>query len=170
MELETERLVIRPFTADDAADVYAYASKRSIGESAGWPAHASPEESAEILSEWIEDGFKHAIVLKETGAVIGHIAVEPDSEEDREDTAELGFALNGAYHRRGLMSEAVRAVLKYLAANGKAYVWACCFKGNEPSRRLIESLGFTFMQEGEFYSESLEREFESLEYRMALAE
>ena len=37
--LETERTILRPFTLNDAADVYAYCKDPRVGPIAGWKAH-----------------------------------------------------------------------------------------------------------------------------------
>lgn len=167
MYIETQRLIIRPFTIADADEVYEYCKASSVGRNAGWTPHESLEESTQILSEWISEGFRHAIELKSLGKVIGHIAVDPDSEEEREDTRELGCALNEEYQRRGIMTEAIHAVLEHLFSSGIEYVWACCFKSNIPSKGMIEKCGFELEQEGTYYSESLDEEFDSYEYRMS---
>ena len=61
------------------------------------------------------------------------------------------------------MKEAVNAVLKELSRNNIVYVWACCFKENVASEKLIRSMGFEFQKEGTFDSPN-----ESLEFRMKL--
>ena len=43
--LETDRLLLRPFTLDDAEGLYAYASHPEVGPPAGWRPHRSVEES-----------------------------------------------------------------------------------------------------------------------------
>ena len=65
------------------------------------------------------------------------------------------------------MKEAVNAVLKELARNNISYVWACCFKENIVSEKLIRSIGFEFQQEGIFDSQN-DRKYKSLEFRMKL--
>lgn len=104
-------------------------------------------------------------MLLETNKVIGHIAVDPDSEEGRIDTRELGCVLNAKYHRRGIMSEAIGEVIDYLfREEGVEIVWACCFQKNVASKGMIEKCGFHFIKEGTFYSSSLGKEFLSYEY------
>lgn len=49
MNLETERLVLRPWRESDAADLYEYAKDCRVGPIAGWPPHKSVDESAEII-------------------------------------------------------------------------------------------------------------------------
>ena len=43
-------------------------------------------------------------------------------------------------------------------------MYACWFKNNKASKGLIEKCGFTLENEGSFYSESLDKTFESFEY------
>ena len=50
-DLETERLVLRMYTEDDAEGLFAYASNPNVGPRAGWKPHESPEESLEIIRE-----------------------------------------------------------------------------------------------------------------------
>ena len=164
MEFSTARTLVRPMKTEDAADAYRYASDPAVTEPAGWAAHTSPEQSAKIVGEWIAAGDHFAIVWRETGRVVGHIAVYPDSEEGRADTRELGFVLAAEHQRRGVMTEVVLAALDALTTEGVKNVWACCFQGNTASRRLIEKCGFTFRQEGVFHSDTLKRDFASLEY------
>lgn len=171
MQIETERLLIRSFTEDDLNDMHEYCAQAEVSTNTGWAAHTSLAESALFLSMWMKEGYRHAIVFKETGKVIGHIAIYPDSEENREDTCELGFALNRQYHRRGIMSEAVTAVLQYLFERmNKEYVWACCFQSNTSSSGLIRKCGFRYMGTGTYYSASLRTEFPSFEYRISKEE
>lgn len=170
MELTTERLTIRPFRSEDVNDVYEYCAQSGVGENAGWPAHESIQQTSQILMDWMNSGYKHAIVWRENGKVIGHIAIDPDSEENRTDTRELGCALNKDYQRRGIMTEAIQATVDYLFQNGIEYVWACCFQSNTPSKKMIEKCGFIFQQESTYCSEELHRTFSSYEYRLSKSE
>lgn len=165
MILTTNRLMIRPFIVEDLEDMHAYCALKGVGECAGWPAHTSLQESSKILDSWIAGNCKHAIVLLESKKVIGHIAIDPDSEENRADTRELGCALHTAFQRQGLMSEAIKAVIEQLFnEESVSTIWACCFQNNKASKSLIEKCGFQFIQEGTYYSGSLGKEFLSYEY------
>ncbi|WP_370872481.1 GNAT family N-acetyltransferase [Breznakia pachnodae] len=63
-----------------------------------------------------------------------------------------------------MISEVVNEILNYLFIHDIEYVWACCFKENISSKKLIEKLGFILQQEGNFYSSSLDKTFDSYEY------
>ena len=79
--LETERLILRRFTPEDAGDMYRnWACDSEVTRFLTWPPHKSEEVTSGLLAEWIGnygDGlyFNWAIELKETGAVIGNISV-----------------------------------------------------------------------------------------------
>lgn len=167
MNIVTERLQLRYFVEQDLNDVFEYCSQDGIGEMAGWPKHESIEQTAEIILEWIRERRRLAIVWCESGKVIGHISIDDDSEEGREDTRELGCALNRDYQRLGIMSEAIQGVLKYLFSQNISYVWACCIQENTASKGLIEKCGFVFQQEGTYYSSGLQKECCSYEYRLS---
>lgn len=163
--METERVILRNFEEKDLRDLHEYCSQEGVGEMAGWRHHENMESSEKVLKCNIENKDKYAIELKENHKVIGHIAIDEDSEEGRADTKELGFALNKNYQGKGIMSEVVKEILKYLFSRGDIEnVYACCFQENKASKALIEKCGFTLAQEGTFYSESLDKTFKSYEY------
>lgn len=170
MKVETDRLLLRNFTYGDVDDVFEYCSQEGVGQMAGWPVHQSIDETKKILDGWTKNKDIFAVVCKENGKVIGHLAVNADSEENREDTREFGCALNRNYQRKGIMTEAILAVLNCLFAQGIAFVWACCFQNNIASKGMIEKCGFSFQQEGTFYAKRLHKAFLSYEYRMTREE
>ena len=149
MRLETDRIILRNFKEEDLEDFHEYCSQEGVGEMAGWKHHSDLLTSKEGLYSNIK---------------IGHISINEDSEDGREDTKELGFVLNRNYQNKGIMTEVVYEILNYLFINDIEYVYACCFKNNKASKGLIEKCGFILENEGSFYSESLDKTFESFEY------
>lgn len=164
MRLETKRTILRNFENKDLQDLNDYCSQDGVGEMAGWKHHSDLLTSKEALYRNIRNKNIFAIESKEDGKVIGHISINDDSENGREDTKELGFVLNRNYQNKGIMTEVVYKILDYLFLNNIEYVYACCFQNNIPSKKLIEKCGFTLEQEGVFYSESLNETFKSFEY------
>lgn len=164
MGLETCRTVLRRFEEKDLEDFYEYCSQEGVGEMAGWKHHSDMLTSKEVLNRNIKNSNIFAIESKENRKVIGHISVNSDSENGRKDTKELGFVLNLNYQNQGIMTEVIYKILDYLFSKKIEYIYACCFQDNKSSKRLIEKCGFTFEQEGYFYSESLNRSFKSYEY------
>ena len=65
IQLETERLILRPFNSGDLDDFYQYASVEGVGEMAGWKHHESKAESKQILDLFIKEDKTFAICLKQ---------------------------------------------------------------------------------------------------------
>ena len=79
--IETDRLILRRFRVEDAADMYAnWASDLEVTRFLTWPVHASVDVTKSLLSDWVsryeDDGyFNWVMELKETGKIIGNISV-----------------------------------------------------------------------------------------------
>ena len=153
--IETERLILRAWTFDDLDDFYAYASVDGVGQMAGWMPHESKEVSRAILNSFIQGKKTLAVVHKDSGRVIGSIGIEP--RDDALDIPqelkgrELGYVLSKAYWGRGLMPEAVSAVMDY-CFTVLEYDFLTCghFTRNSQSRRVIEKCGFHYLSEFNF--------------------
>lgn len=150
--IQTNRLILRPWREDDLADLYEYASVPGVGEMAGWCHHKDVEESKAILNMFIEEKKTLAIVFKKTGKVIGSLGIEKvkDCDEIPHEWfgRELGYVLNRDYWGRGLMPEAVRAVIDYcFRVLNYDYLNCGHFIRNKQSRRVIEKCGFSFLMD-----------------------
>lgn len=116
--IETERLILRQFTLDDADAMYRnWASDPEVTKYLMWPTHESVAVSRQVLSDWVshyqeENYYQWAIVPKELGQPIGSIAVV--HLHDRIGKAEVGYCMGKAWWRRGIMTEALGAVIQFL--------------------------------------------------------
>ena len=148
MILETARLRLRPFRDSDAADVYDYARDPRVGPIAGWPPHQSVEESREIIRTVFSAPGVFAMELKETGRVIGSVGFvgnHPAGDLPDCPDNEVGYALSPAFWGRGLMPEAVEAVLRYgFTALELQRIWCGHYAGNWRSKRTMEKCGFRY--------------------------
>ena len=77
MIMETDRILLRHWQESDADVLYEYAKKPEVGERAGWSPHNSREESLEIIRTVFNNPTTWAIVLKETGKVVGAMGYGP---------------------------------------------------------------------------------------------
>ena len=146
MQLQTERLLLRPWEPSDAADLYALAASPLVGPAAGWPPHTSVENSRDIIRDVLSAPETYAIVDKRTGNAIGSIGlmVGAASHIGLPDTqAELGYWIGTPFWGRGLIPEAVKLLL------GRAFddlhldaVWCGYYDGNQNSRRVQQKCGF----------------------------
>ena len=154
IRIETDRLLLRPWQEEDVSDLYEYASVPGVGEMAGWVHHKSMEESRQILNMFLSGKKTFALQLKETGNVIGSMGIElmdPDPVEDERYGREIGYVLSKDFWGRGLMTEAVKAVIAYCFETlGYDYLTCGHFIQNDRSRRVIEKCGFTYFGDSGF--------------------
>ncbi len=168
--LETDRLILRPFTQEDLSDFYAYASVPGVGEMAGWPHHENIETTQMILDMFIEKKNVFAIYHKQSCRVIGSFGFHdswansaPEYKDKR--LCEIGYVLSRDFWGQGLMPEAVKAAVKYAFDQMHLdYVGVCHFTDNIQSRRVIEKCGFFPVSVGIFHAKQLNRDFEEIRY------
>ena len=154
MQIETERLILRPFRESDAADTLEYLRNPVPNCFACMKLDSLEEAEAEMRLRSQDSEYYFAIVLKKTGKVIGEIDAssernEPDSESSPIDTFSPCWMLNPAYHRKGYAYEAASAFFDYLfRTKGARRIYAYTEDTNLRSQRLCEKLGMR--QEGLF--------------------
>ncbi len=148
MELETERLLLRHWQDSDAESLYRYAKDPAVGPIAGWPAHTSVEDSLSIIHNVLSDPEIYAVVLKETGEPVGSVGIAQPGKGTapmQAGEAEIGYWIGVPYWGRGLIPEAVRALLvRCFTVLGCHGVWCGYYDGNQKSKRAQEKCGFTY--------------------------
>ena len=149
VKIITERLFLRAFKQGDINDFFEYASVNGVGEMAGWQHHENIQKSNEILNLFIEEDKTFAICLKESGKVIGSLGVEKYGMEDKLTEffsykgREIGYVLSKEYWGKGLMTEAVKAVIDYLFNEQNLDFLTCGYYDfNTRSKRVQEKCGF----------------------------
>lgn len=154
MVIGTKRLLLRPFTENDADDLYEYLKQPAAHCFACMKLNTVAEAREEAKNRAEDGEYTFAIVLKETGKVIGEIDAHPertapDDETAVYDTFSPCWMLNPAYHGKGYAYEAAHAFFGYLfRLKGARRIYAYAEDYNAPSRRLCEKLGMR--QEGVF--------------------
>ena len=146
--IETERLVLRPFMQSDLHDFNEYASVPGVGEMAGWKHHETIEKTQEILDMFIKEDKTFAIVFKKNNKLIGSIGVEKYGLEDKLTEfnsyfgREIGYVLSKDYWGKGIMPEAVGAVIDYLFNDLNLDFLTCGYYDfNNQSKRVQEKCG-----------------------------
>lgn len=116
--IETERLVLRPFTIDDAPKMYEnWASDCEVTKYLMWPTHSGVDVTQKILQEWVEsytqeNKYEWCLELKETGEPIGSMGVVRIVE--KAELMEIGYCISRTYWHQGITSEALQAVMDFL--------------------------------------------------------
>ena len=147
LTMETKRLILRPFTMDDAEPMFhSWANDPEVTKYLTWNPHESVETSKMIVSQWVEQYVKperlnFAMELKENGQLIGCIDVVGYVD----GVPVIGYAMSRAYWGRGLMTEACRTLLTLLFAIGHNEVRIDAQVENIGSNRVIQKCGGEFV-------------------------
>lgn len=113
-ELETGRLLLRKLRMTDAQDMYEYSRDPEVALHVLWDAHTSISESRGYLRYAVRQYRQDlpaswGIELKENGRLIGTIGFMWINRDHH--SAEVGYSLSRQYWNRGIMSEALDAVI-----------------------------------------------------------
>ncbi len=144
--LETDRLVLRPVTIEDAEEMYAYFKEPNVGPNAGWKPHDNIKETCDFLHMiFIGKESVYGIELKENGRLVGSLGLIEDPKRENGNTRMLGYSMSENYWGQGIMTEAVKRVLQYgFEEMGLELISAYCYPHNERSKSVISKCGFTY--------------------------
>ncbi len=144
--LETDRLLLRPFTLDDAEGLYAYASHPEVGPPAGW--RPPPERGGEPTGhrEHLHPSDALAVLRKSDGRLIGSAGfVDRHRAELGTPSEEIGYSLARDCWGQGLIPEAVKEIIRHAFADlGYQALWAAYYDGNRKSKRVMQKCGMTY--------------------------
>ena len=112
----TPRLTLRPVRMSDAEDMYEYSRDPEVARHVWWDAHRSIHQTRGYIRFLLRQ-YRNAspgtfaIALRDSGKVIGTIGFMWVQTDNR--SAEVGYSLSRAYWNRGIMSEALSAVVEF---------------------------------------------------------
>jgi [ribosomal protein S5]-alanine N-acetyltransferase len=146
--LQTQRLVLRPFTMDDCPMVAELAGDEAIARTTLVIPHPYALSDAE---QWIAThvpqhaegkGVTLAITLRDGGILVGSISLHIDQGNRR---AELGYWVGRPYWNRGYASEAARALVEWgFRACPINRIYAYHVAMNPASGRVLQKSGMRF--------------------------
>lgn len=142
---ETDRLIIRKFSMQDANDYFEVASDPIVTSQTTWERHNTIQDSnnyiQRVLDKYIKyEAFHWGVVHKLHGRLIGRTGlIRIDSAHDK---AELGYVLSKDYWGQGIITEATEHIMKYgFIELGLNRIEARCNYNNPGSYRVMEKLG-----------------------------
>lgn len=115
--LETQRLILRPFTMDDAPAMFAnWASEPEVTKYLTWPTHTGVDVSEKVLVDWVghygePDYYQWAIVPKDVGEPVGSISVV--HRNDDVASVHIGYCIGTRWWHQGITGEALGEMLRF---------------------------------------------------------
>ena len=145
--IETERLIIRPISIDDAYDVYEWASDPIVNKFMPYPLHDNIHQTEAWINS-IENKNEFVFVLKSSGKVIGGGSM---SYAEKYKAYELGYNLKSQYWGMGYATEASKAMIQWAYQSLGAHdFFARHAKANHASGNVIKKCGFQFENYSKF--------------------
>ena len=141
-ELRTERLILRRYLPEDAAELYrVLGTDPEIDRYSGWNPYATLEMAEETVRRFIagyDEAHFYAWVIDVDDIQFGTIGAYDYSD----GRIEVGFSVVRPCRERGYATEALATVLVYLTENESIpCVTAWCAAENAASRRVLEKAG-----------------------------
>ncbi|MCM3602797.1 GNAT family N-acetyltransferase [Robertmurraya korlensis] len=144
--LETERLVLREISKEDAEAIFACFSNVNVTRYYGQDTLENIEQ-AEAFVNFFANSFKEnrgirwGIELKGTQGLIGTIGFNAWSPKHKR--AEIGYEVHPNHWRKGYTFEAISKVIEHgFDEFGLTRIGAVVFTDNEASNKLLTKMGF----------------------------
>ena len=149
--LETERLILRRFRMEDAADMFEYTSNPDVTRFLVIETHRTVADTQAFLEMVLSrptdsNIMAFGVVLKESGKLVGHCTIfSVDARGERSGRAEVGYAINPAYRGQGIAPEALRAAIDLgFSRLGVNRIAALTMLDNPASARVMEKAGMQY--------------------------
>ena len=146
MEIETQRLLLRPFRMSDSEDCFGFLSDREdcYNDSGSEPFGEMDEEYFLLMEKFRQRPLRKMIVCKETGRVIGTVNIK-EVPDRAVEAYEIGYCVSKAHQRKGYCYEAVKAVCDCLLNTLHTdMLIAGAIEKNTVSLHMLQKLGFSF--------------------------
>lgn len=146
--LQTERLILREFTMEDASDVQRLAGDREVARTMR---HIPHPYEAGMVKEWIStlrpafnagERLTFAMVLREEETLIGCIILRLNASDEN---AGLGYWIGKPYWGQGYCTEAARELVRYGFEDlGLHRIHANHFSENSASGEVLRKVGMSY--------------------------
>ena len=152
MKTPPPAFTLRPWTMDDLDNLVRFANTKRIADNLAdaFPHPYTPEDGIVFVHAGNSDGSQphavsqlpgrvFAIVVEEVAC--GCIGFYPQADVHRKN-AEIGYWLAEEYQGRGIMTEAVKQVIRYVFSTYDiCRIFASTFATNRASQRVLEKAG-----------------------------
>lgn len=142
--IETQRLILRRFTQDDARALYQILSDEEVNTFLPmFPLKTMEEANAYIQKQYLDTyqepfGYRYAVCLKTDHIPIGYVQVSSSESHD------FGYGLRKDFWHKGIITEAGRAVVEELRNSGMPFITATHDIKNPRSGEVMKKLGMIY--------------------------
>ena len=160
IEIKTERLFLKKFSATDKNSLIALIGDSRVSETLSNVPFPYTSEDADY---WLDSVKKNELRLsiRLNDALIGGIGLTHGDD----DYCELGYWLGREYWGRGYATEASNSLLNYVRENTSLRKFrANVYKENIASSKVLQKLGFKQTGEGEVFSLSEQANISCFKY------
>lgn len=149
-ELETDRLILRRLTKEDAKEAYNnWCSSDVVSKYVLWDKHKNVDETKKLFEMWEEeynenDTFRWIVELKETKELIGTIDVV-SKKFLKFSTCEIGYCYGEKFWNKGYGTEALKRVIKFLFEDvDLEVIFAGHLSNNPASGKVMQKAGMKY--------------------------
>lgn len=149
VQLETDRLILRRFTINDAEAMFRnWASDDEVTKFLTWPTHSDVSVSKAVINSWMElyqkpEHYSWTVVLKEIDEPIGSIATVGQRDDIR--MVHIGYCIGRKWWHKGYTSEAlIRLVGFFFEEVGVHRIESRHDPRNPNSGKVMLSAGLTY--------------------------
>lgn len=166
--IETDRLILRPLTVNDADAVFEWTGDERVAEYMIYPCHRNIEVTREWLCslDSLENEYTWGFVRKSDGKLIGSGGIRFRTDEN---VWSFGYNLRYDCWGHGFATEASKRMIEYAYSenNAREFVSEHAVE-NTASGRVIEKCGLVFDEYSEYSKFDNSRTFKSKKYKMTL--
>jgi [ribosomal protein S5]-alanine N-acetyltransferase len=144
--IETNRLMLRKVTTEDANDMFTYLSDKDVMKHMGLEPFQTINDVYDEIN-WYQTiylegtGMRWGIMLKDSGKIIGSCGFL--NMKTKHHRAEVGFELSKDHWGKGIASESLKAIVKYGFQHLQLErIEALIEPDNLHSQKLVERQGF----------------------------
>lgn len=148
MSVRTERLVLEPVTAGNAVELWRIMQSAQLRQYQDVPRLNREEFVRRVATRPQQfDGraagrYEWLIALRRSRVSLGWVSLRVG--DHRAGVAEVGYSVIARARGQGYAAEATRALIDLaFSVAGVTQIDACCVPENTPSRKLLETVGFT---------------------------
>ncbi|TQR19485.1 GNAT family N-acetyltransferase [Psychrobacillus vulpis] len=144
--LETNRLKLMEIKKENADSIFRIFSDDEVTRYYGMASFEQKEQAINMINSFTKNfqdkrSIRWGIFWKETSELVGTVGL--NNLQLSQKRTEIGYDLLPSYWRKGIVSEAVEAVVRYCFEELDLYrIAAVTFTENESSYKLLLKLGF----------------------------